>query len=271
MLKMKRSPTAPFLFGLIHDICSSNLILMRILLIILFSISTFFVSGQNKTKVVFCDNLGTPCDSMYASEKWVYIYDDADENKGVVKKYSISGWLKSEISFSDLEELVMDGTCKYYFNNGNIKEHLNYREDKLHGEIMTYYMNGQMKRKDHFENGEFVDGKCYTQDGRDTTHFEYWLMPTYPGGDNGLYTFIVNKVKYPKKARKKGIEGTVHVKFIVNKEGNVVDARVSKSVHTLLDNEAIRVAKLLKGFTPGYHDGKKVKVWFTLPVRFQLN
>jgi len=39
---------------------------------------------------------------------------------------------------------------------------------------------------------------------------------------------------------------------------------------TDLENEAIRVVKLLKGFTPAQKDGKNVKCQFTFPINFHI-
>lgn len=95
-------------------------------------------------------------------------------------------------------------------------------------------------------------------------------MPTFPGGEVGLINCISRELRYPAEAMKKNITGCVKVEFLVNKTGKVSDARVKESCHPLLDAEAVRVVKLLKGFRPATKDGKPVNVWFTLPINFRL-
>lgn len=38
----------------------------------------------------------------------------------------------------------------------------------------------------------------------------------------------------------------------------------------LLDQEAVRVCKMLPRFEPGIVNGKAVRVWYTLPISFKL-
>ena len=61
------------------------------------------------------------------------------------------------------------------------------------------------------------------------------------------------------------------MKFCVTYKGTVDQVQVIKSVDPALDNEAIRVIKLLPAFKPGKQGGKPVNVWFNLPVMFKLN
>lgn len=95
-------------------------------------------------------------------------------------------------------------------------------------------------------------------------------MPMYPGGDKELLDFIAKSVKYPEAAVKDKIEGKVIVRFAVNPEGSAEAISILKGVNPLLDQEAIRVVKLLKGFKPGRQGGKDVYVWYMVPVTFSL-
>ena len=65
-----------------------------------------------------------------------------------------------------------------------------------------------------------------------------------------------SKVVYPKKAIENNIQGEVRVVFCINEDGAVSDIKISKSVHHLLDAEALRVARLLPKFKP-FRDPRK--------------
>lgn len=95
-------------------------------------------------------------------------------------------------------------------------------------------------------------------------------MPTFPGGEQGLLNFIGTNLKYPLIAQENGIEGKVIVRFVVSKTGEINQVEIVRSVDKALDNEAIRVAKLLPKFVPGKQNGKVVSVWYTLPITFKL-
>ncbi len=85
-----------------------------------------------------------------------------------------------------------------------------------------------------------------------------------------LAAFISSNVKYPEKAKAGKIEGRVVVKFVVDEDGNVKAPAIARSPDTLLSVEALRVVKLMPGWKPGLHKGKKVAVNFTLPISFRL-
>jgi protein TonB len=95
-------------------------------------------------------------------------------------------------------------------------------------------------------------------------------MPSYPGGDKGLLTYIANNTVYPRVAKDHGITGVVWVSYVVDKKGNIVNVQVARSAHPILDKEAVRVVKSIKGYKAGKQRGRPVKVEFTVPIRFEL-
>jgi TonB family protein len=96
-------------------------------------------------------------------------------------------------------------------------------------------------------------------------------MPQYPGGDMELLKFISENTNYPDSAKAHNIQGKVIVRFIVNKDGNVVEPEILKGVDPLLDAEALRVVNKLKEFAPGTQGGKPVSVYYMVPISFTLH
>jgi len=91
-------------------------------------------------------------------------------------------------------------------------------------------------------------------------------MPEFPGGELALRKYIVRSVKYPVITQESGIEGKVYVSFIIDKYGEVTNARVVKSVEELLDQEALRVINSLPRWKPGKQNGEVVNVSYTVPI-----
>lgn len=60
------------------------------------------------------------------------------------------------------------------------------------------------------------------------------------------------------------------VSFIVEADGQITQVEVTRSVHPLLDNEAIRVISASPKWKPGEKSGKKVRVKIVVPVYFEL-
>jgi len=97
-------------------------------------------------------------------------------------------------------------------------------------------------------------------------------MPSFPGGDVALMKFIKDNMIYPPEALKNRIEGKVIIQFVVTKTGKVGKVKVVRSVNKELDQEAVRLIKMLPDFSPGRNNvGEPVNVWYTLPVSFNLS
>lgn len=97
------------------------------------------------------------------------------------------------------------------------------------------------------------------------------VMPEYFGGVNAMFDFIQKNVNYPESAKKKGIEGRVFVQFVVEKDGSLSSFQVLRGVNDELNDEAIRVLKMMPKWKPGMKDGKPVRVQYTMPFKFQLS
>lgn len=75
---------------------------------------------------------------------------------------------------------------------------------------------------------------------------------------------------YPKRARRRGYEGTVILEVLVDRTGRVKELRVlTSSGHSVLDRAAL---KSVNGwlFEPGMVGDQKVGMWVKVPVRFEL-
>ena len=93
----------------------------------------------------------------------------------------------------------------------------------------------------------------------------------FPGGLDAYVRFMTANMNYPEKARKKGVEGTVVLSFIVDKSGWIRDIKVLKSLSKECDKEAIRMVKAMPRWFAAEHNGEKVNCRFTCPITFRPN
>ena len=96
-------------------------------------------------------------------------------------------------------------------------------------------------------------------------------MPQFPGGDVKLMEYIVKNVQYPAEAKEHGVQGTILVNFIVEKNGSLSNVQAADGGAKVLSDEAIRVVKAMPRWTPGKQQGETVRCRFTIPVTFRLN
>ena len=95
-------------------------------------------------------------------------------------------------------------------------------------------------------------------------------MPSFPGGQGALMSYLASNIKYPVVAQENGVQGRVIVSFVVERDGSISDVRVARSVDPSLDREAQRVVKSMPRWTPGKQNGHTVRVKYTVPVVFRL-
>ena len=95
-------------------------------------------------------------------------------------------------------------------------------------------------------------------------------MPKFPGGDSELMKFFSQNLVYPEIAKRACVEGKVILSFIVDKNGNIVDVKVAKSIGAGCDEEAMRVLKITPGWIPGKQNGNPVLTRINIPVVFKL-
>ena len=96
-------------------------------------------------------------------------------------------------------------------------------------------------------------------------------MPQFPGGEAGLHRYLQQNLKYPARARDKGVEGKVYISFSVNKTGQVTNVEVLKGIDSECDKEAVSIIEGMPLWKPGTQQGKPVSVRFVIPVYFRLN
>lgn len=94
--------------------------------------------------------------------------------------------------------------------------------------------------------------------------------PEFPGGISEMYKYIGTNIKYPSAAQRANVSGKVFVKFVVEKDGSIGDITVLKGIGFGCDEEATRVIKSMPKWSPGRQNGRNVRVYYTMPINFQL-
>ena len=96
-------------------------------------------------------------------------------------------------------------------------------------------------------------------------------QPSYKGGMDAFYKYVIGEIKYPLQARNAGVEGTVQVQFVIERNGSISNAIARNSISPECDQEAIRVIENAPGFIAGSQRGRTVRTTMVLPITFKLN
>lgn len=89
------------------------------------------------------------------------------------------------------------------------------------------------------------------------------------GGGAWVREFICNEMIYPDEALENKIEGTVEVKVTVLQDGKTTNYRIKQGISPELDNEALRICKLLL-FRPAVKSGQYIIEDAEIPVKFNI-
>lgn len=137
------------------------------------------------------------------------------------------------------------------------------------------YIDDTFNIDDIFRMEEEIPIRIIIEDEPDVKEDEVFVvveeMPGFQGGDKNTFArWVQSNVIYPKVPAENGIQGKVFVEFIVEADGSVSNARVTRKVDPALDNEALRVINSSPEWVAGKQQGCPVRVRFTITVNFKL-
>ena len=122
--------------------------------------------------------------------------------------------------------------------------------------------------------GETVAPQADLKPGKDGVWDIAETMPEYPGGIDGLRTFMQDNLTVPEKYKdmKTKAEYRIFVQFVVAEDGSITNVELKKPEPSKkdLNDEAVRVVKAMPKWKPGTVDGKPVRVRYVLPVTYRL-
>jgi TonB family protein len=91
-------------------------------------------------------------------------------------------------------------------------------------------------------------------------------------GWDKFFEFLQTNLIYPETAKEDKVEGQVFVAFWVDTNGYTSEHTIVKSVRQDLDDEVLRVAKLIKFDVPAKNvNGKPIGICYQVPFRFTLD
>lgn len=161
------------------------------------------------------------------------------------------------------------GNVTGYYKDSIVKYIGQYAAGHHRDSIWSYYnKDGSLLGIDVFDNGELLSYETYDSTGAKVNCENDSLMPDPVYNVN---VGLAKNIRYPMSAVENDQEGTAHINFTVSEEGVLEDFYIEKSTgYYILDNEAMRVIKLLPKWSPGLERCRPVRVSYTLPVTFMI-
>lgn len=126
--------------------------------------------------------------------------------------------------------------------------------------------NIKVSFEENYNNGEFISGVSIDENGIEHSYTEITVRPSPKKGLSHFYKFVGKKFNIAPKITTKG---TIYLKFIVSKNGEISKTEVFRGVHPVLDREAIRVLNLYADWKAGEFRGVPINVSYSIPIRIQ--
>lgn len=101
-------------------------------------------------------------------------------------------------------------------------------------------------------------------------YISYSVFDVAPQFNGNLDKFVKDNLIYPPTAIKDKIEGNVLISFWINDNGTTSNYKIERGKRNDLDEEALRIAKLIKFSKPAYAGGKPIKIKYYYTFRFKL-
>ncbi|UTA67259.1 energy transducer TonB [Emticicia sp. 21SJ11W-3] len=241
---------------------------MKTLTLLLLSL-TILTTAAQELKLVSKSSQPNPFTNY--KEEYYVLKNDKKNRQGSYKK-----WVNGKISLEGFyKNDKMDSTWTTFSSLGYIISSGNYAKDTKVG-IWKFNDKDGLEQEYNYSTNMLVyfrPEKTPTNyaiiKGTDTTYSVVSRPPLTIGGSYALYETIAKNLRYPVAAHKKNATGKVYVSFTIDETGNAAGHKVLKNGNKDLDNEALRVVKLLDKWIPALKDGIPVKVVHVIPVTFQ--
>jgi protein TonB len=226
--------------------------------------------GPSDTLVTYLDNAHLALPSAVGAAYRVKTVP-TDSVAGVEYIYTLDGWLVSRTEYAHLRQHQQQGLKEEYYPLSHQRKVVShFQQNKLTGELLSYYPSGQLKRREQYRANVSQGGECYGLLGQPISFVPYLILAEFPGGLAGLERYIRSSVAYPKAARQLGYPSRVLVDFVIDAHGAVQQAHPREPGFAALDAEALRVVMAMPRWQPALVEGTPDAMHFTLPITFKL-
>ena len=184
---------------------------------------------------------------------------------GYERFYFLSGEIRLEQYYKSFNNKTLEGTRKVYRQDGSLLQETSYVDGELNGFWISYWENGQLKRKDLYKTGKLKEKNLWDINGNPLEWYPRFQKPQFPGGQKALVKYLQKNVKRPEGVK----AGKVKVGFVIDVDGRIIETEIEETSSLDLNWAAFDLVRNMPAWQPGMIEGEKVRVKYTLPLNFQ--
>lgn len=172
--------------------------------------------------------------------------------------------------FLTLYSGLKTGGFTSWYDNGNMESNGFYKDDIMEGEWKWFHDNGQPSTVETYKNGKVVSLQCFDTTGKETGEFCSLAKPALLKGFGDYKEFVFQNLTWPAEALKKKMEGSVKVRFKVNKNGMLEDL-VVESDQEVFNKAVIELFGHMKEWYPAVSHNRLVDWEDKIEIPFYRN
>ena len=209
-------------------------------------------------------------DSTTSTTTW----HDTGLMNSVVEIHPAAGTVIHEVWGHDGTPLVTEGNGWARLSGNSLNELVIFEQGKVidtrkQGRWIGQLADSTLVYEEFYDYGKFLRGKNMLSGKEVAYDSEYPVAPRYQEVLQEMYRFLAKNIRYPADAIRNNTTGKVAISFMVNEDGRFSDYRIEHDAGRSLNEEALRVIKLMDGkWLPGTHKGQVIKQRFTMPIGF---
>jgi hypothetical protein len=236
-------------------------------LLLLFYI--FSAEGQNKNIIKYYDSVWMPVPqeiAVYYTE-----FEKINKHYSCTSYYAGSKKLKSTAVFTDTLFTKQIGLLKRYYESGVLEDSVLAAANSNNIETYHYYPNGKLwcygmyntKDKSYISKG-------FSDNGNEIPGFVTEREAAYPGGSEDWMEYLSKWIDTNIPVYKKAPRGVyeVVVKFIVDKNGKVINVAPETNFGFGMEEEVVRTIKRSKKWIPAIQYNLPVLAYRRQPISF---
>jgi TonB family protein len=232
---------------------------MKNLLILFIVLISYSASAQDKNAFYALD--AKMNQTVLDSSKYILWIHETDSTRWQWDYYYTWGTLVKSTRYADHDGTTQDGRFCRYNSSGDIDSTGIFDHGKKNGSFFKFktYPNDSIAaiwRHDYEEDSLIKSVNLLAENQsyhRSDSANE--KEPEYPGGKTQWEQYVLKTLRYPDRAQTKGIQGQVRIYFSIDKDGNIADPYILKSLEYSLDQEALRIILQSGKWSPAIKNG----------------
>ena len=248
---------------------------MKNLLILCLTLCSCAALGQDKNAFYALD--AKMNQTVLDSSKYILWIHETDSARWQWDYYYTWGSLVKSTRYADHDGTIPDGRFSRYYTTGEIDSTGIFEHGKKNGSFFkfkTYPGDSTVAiRQYDYINDSLVRSVDLVAERQKNRHADTTIEKEseFPGGTTQWEQYFTKNLRYPERVRGKEIQGQVRIFFTVDKEGNITDPYIQKSLEYSLDQESLRLILQSGKWDPATRDGIPVISYKIQPLNYRLN